>query len=133
MVGLMYIRCKGLNKLECYADLLLNLDAVLLVYGRVGGLELLNADLLVSGRALLVRDILVDLLALLVICSRANVLVLSLVVCPVIRVAFLIVGGLADVLVDGVVNCLTLRAVGVAVGCVVGVGHAKDAETNQKL
>lgn len=81
--------------------------AVVFVGGGVGGLEILDADLLVSCGTMLVRNILVDLLALLLVNGGADVLALVLVVRLVVRATLLGVGGGAGLPVHVVRDSLT--------------------------
>lgn len=84
---------------------------MVLVCGCVSCLRDVDAGLLVGRRALLVRDVLVDLLAFLLVDLSAGLCVGRLVLRFVDGGAGLFVGGLADVLVDGVVHDLAFRAV----------------------
>ena len=96
--------------------LFLDGDAIFLVRSSVGRLGNVDAGLLVARLALLVGDVLVDLLALLLVDLSADLLVGRVVLRVVGGGADLVVGGLADVFVDGVVHDLALMAVAVGVG-----------------
>ncbi len=87
------------------------MNTVVLVDGGVGGFVILNTSLLIGCGALLVRNILVDLLALLLIDGGADVVGLGLVVGLVGSAALLGVDGGADVPVDVVVDRGALRTV----------------------
>ena len=110
----------------------MNSDTVVLVCNSVSGLGFMDTDLLVSGGALFIRNILVDLIALLLIDSIADSVVLSFIFCFVSCFAFLFIGGAALVCVDGLIDLAAFGAVASG-NQAISKAHGKNAETNEKL